>query len=298
MDLNWAIDGWIMVIGALCACACAAPGVFLVIRGQAMLADSISHAVLPGIAIGYLWSGTREGSWVFLGAAASALLASISMSLLERVARVERGASMGIVLSVFFAAGLVLIVQAADTVDLDPGCVLYGAIELAPLDVVKVLGAVVPRAVLVLVAVTLLNLGLVAVCFKELRIAAFDPALGRSMGCKPQLMDLLLMAMTAVTAVACFDSIGSVLFVAMLVAPAAAARVLSSSIWPMIGFAALLGTLAAALGHLAAVSLPRLIFAGVRDTSTAGMMALTCAIVFVLTHLLFSRAGRRAAAMR
>ena len=91
-------------------------------------------AVLPGIALGFLLSGTRSNAVMFAGAILAGFLTAFFSQWLRRFGRVDAGAAMGVVFTVLFAVGLLLIVRGADSVDLDPSCVLYGALEIAPLD--------------------------------------------------------------------------------------------------------------------------------------------------------------------
>ncbi|MEM6917075.1 MAG: metal ABC transporter permease, partial [Verrucomicrobiota bacterium] len=135
--MNWSsFDTWIVVVGALCAMACALPGCFLVLRKMSMMGDAISHAVLPGLAIAFLITGSRASLPMFFGAAIAGVLTAVFTQWIARFGNVDRGAAMGIVFTTLFAIGLILIRQAADHVELDPGCVLYGAIELTPLDTI------------------------------------------------------------------------------------------------------------------------------------------------------------------
>ncbi|TVP80056.1 MAG: metal ABC transporter permease, partial [Puniceicoccaceae bacterium] len=203
----YAIDTWIVIVGALAAIACALLGNFLVLRKMSMMGDAISHAVLPGLAIAFIITGARASLTMFIGAAVVGLLTAVFTQWISRFGKVDEGASMGIVFTSLFALGLLLIVQAADHVDLDPSCVLYGAIELTPLDVVwqtEIFGIAVdvPRAALILGGVTLLNLGFVVGFFKELRISSFDPELATTMGIRSNRMHYLLMALVAMTTVA------------------------------------------------------------------------------------------------
>ena len=134
--MEWfAIDSWIVVVGCLAAVSCALLGNFLVLRKMSMMGDAISHAVLPGLAIAFLLTEVRSSLAMFAGAAIVGVLTAVFTQWVSRFGNVDRGASMGIVFTTLFAAGLLLIVQAADHVDLDASCVLYGAIELTPLDV-------------------------------------------------------------------------------------------------------------------------------------------------------------------
>ena len=293
--MNWMpLDTWIVVIGALCAAACALPGCFLVLRHMSMMGDAISHAVLPGLAIAFFVTESRASVGMFVGAAAVGVLTAVFTQWISGFGKVDRGASMGIVFTTLFAIGLLLIVRAADRVDLDPGCVLYGAIELTPLDVLftlDVLGVTldVPRAAVVLAAVLLTNLVLIVALFKEFRLAAFDPQLATTLGINATLMHYLLMAMVAVTTVASFEAVGSIIVIAMLVVPAATAQLLTDRLPAMLVIAAVVGVLSAGLGHLGAITLPPLV--GFTDTTTSGVMATAAGGLFALAWLLAPRHG-------
>ncbi|MEE2907043.1 MAG: metal ABC transporter permease [Planctomycetota bacterium] len=285
------LDDWVVALGVLAAFACALPGTFLLLRGMSMMGDAISHAILPGIALGFLVSGSRDNLWMFLGAAIAGVVTAVLTQVLHRLGRLERGAAMGVVFTSLFALGLILIVQTADHVDLDPNCVLYGAIELAPLDTVMILGMEIPRAVPVLVVVGLINLLVVVLFYKEMKISAFDPDMARSAGINAGLMNQVLMVMTAATCVACFEVVGSILVVSLLVAPAAAARLISDRLPVVLILAVIIGAIAAALGHISAITVPGWFPGGVEDTSTAGMMAVLAGVLFGLAWILAPRHG-------
>ena len=322
------IDTWIVVVGALCAIACALPGCFLVLRQMSMMGDAISHAVLPGLAIAFLVTGTRTSFTMFVGAAIVGVLTAVFTQWISQFGKVDRGASMGIVFTTLFALGLLLIVQAADRVDLDPGCVLYGAIEYTPLDIVatptfgpwsvgpwqiQVPGKSfdVPRAAAMLGTVLLFNLGLISLFFKELRISAFDPELATTVGINATVMHYLLMTMVAITTVASFEAVGSIIVIAMLIVPAAAAYLLTDRLGVMLVVASIIAALSAGLGHLGAITLPKLIrypvdgqggetlWRSFEDTSTSGMMATAAGLLFVMAwiggpkHGLLARRVRR-----
>jgi manganese/zinc/iron transport system permease protein len=92
-----------------------------------MMGDAISHAVLPGLAVAFLVTGSRASIPMFVGAAIVGVLTALFTEWIRGLGKVDEGASMGVVFTALFALGLLLVVRAADTVDLDPGCVLYGA---------------------------------------------------------------------------------------------------------------------------------------------------------------------------
>ncbi|MGH8503260.1 MAG: metal ABC transporter permease, partial [Gammaproteobacteria bacterium] len=243
------LDGWIVVVGVLCAMACALPGCFLVLRKMSMMGDAISHAVLPGLAVAFIVSGKLTSAPMFIGAVVAGVLTALFTEWVRGYGKVDEGASMGVVFTGLFALGLVLIAQAAEQVHLDADCVLYGAIEFTPLDTISLAGAAVPRVALTLAAIFLLNLVFVTLFYKELKISAFDPALATTMGVNARVMHYLLMTLTAVTAVASFEAVGSILVVALLIAPPAAAYLLTDRLPVMIGLSLVIGAVAAVLGH-------------------------------------------------
>ena len=276
----WELDGWIVLAGTLCAVASALLGNFLVLRKMSLLGDAISHAVLPGLAVAFLLTGSRSNWPMFLGAVIVGVLTALFTEWIRKIGRVDEGASMGVVFTSLFALGLVLIVQAADHVDLDPGCVLYGAIELTPLDTTHIAGMDVPRAVVMLGIVALINAVFVLAFFKELKITSFDPALATTTGFSSALMHYLLMILVAVTAVASFESVGNILVVAMFVVPPATAYLLTNRLGWMIFFSVILAAFSAIAGHWSALIVPT--WFGFQSTSTAGMMATVSGILLAL----------------
>ncbi len=289
VGLSWDYDGWIVLAGMLCAVAASLPGNFLLLRRMSLLGDAISHAILPGLAVAFFVSESRSSLPMFLGAVIVGILTALFTEWIHNFGDVDEGASMGVVFTTLFAIGLVMIVQAADHVDLDPGCVLYGAIEATPYDLIKVAEMEIPRVVIVLGTVTMVNLLLVLLFFKELKLSAFDPALATSIGFSARLMHYLLMVIVAVTAVASFETAGNILVVAMFVVPPATAYLLTKRLGMMIFCSTVIAVLSAVCGHLSAVLVPHVF--GFRSTSTSGMMALCAGALFFVASLISPRNG-------
>lgn len=278
------LDNWIVVAGILSAICCAIPGCFLLLRGMSMMGDAISHAVLPGLAVAFLLSGERASLTMFIGAAVVGVLTALFTQWISRFGNVDRGAAMGIVFTTLFALGLLMIVKAADHVDLDPGCVLYGAIELTPLDTIPFLGQTeIPRAVIVLSLVLIVNVSGLVLFYKELKLCSFDPGLATSMGIPANTIHFGLMTVVALTTVACFEIVGSIIVIAMLVVPAASAFLLTNRLLPMILFSCLFAALSSVFGHIGAISIPKLI--GFESTITSGMMAVASGALFLATWI-------------
>jgi manganese/zinc/iron transport system permease protein len=279
-DWSWNPDGWIILAGILCAVSAALLGNFLVLRKLSLLGDAISHAVLPGLAIAFLVTSSRSSWPMFVGAVIAGLVTAGATQWIRQAGKVDESASLGVVFTCLFALGLVLIVQAADRVDLDPGCVLYGAIETTALDKVELWGVQLPRVVWVLGAVLCVNVLAVLLLYKELKLSSFDPALATSLGIPASLMHALLMILVAVTAVASFESVGNILVVAMLVVPPSAALLITDRMARVIVWSVLIAVGSAVLGHWLATVVPGAL--GYRSTSTAAMMAVASGGLFCL----------------
>ncbi len=296
--MNWtALDTWIVIAGALTAMACTIPGVFLQLNKQSMLGDAISHAVLPGIAIAYIVSGSRETFPMLGGALLAGVLTALLSGAIARLGRVEQNASLGVVFCVFFAAGLVLVRIAADHVELDPSCVLFGSLELAVLE-----SKGIPKVVWLSASTLALNVLLAIVFFKELRLSAFDTRFAESVGVPASLVRLGLTVLTSITAVMAFESVGSILVIAMLIVPGATAMLFCRSVEGILLASLCFAALASLGGHLLAISaLPALfsIMPGnlqIGSVNSAGMMATCSGLVFFM--VLLATALRRTATAR
>jgi manganese/zinc/iron transport system permease protein len=284
--MNWTeLDTWIVITGVLICLACALPGAFLMLNRQSMLGDGISHAVLPGLAIAFLLTNSRELLPMIAGAVVAGVLTAMLTQVVQRFGQVESGAALGVVFCGLFAVGLILIRVASDKVDLDADCVLYGSIETAVVDVERV-----PRVALISGGLFLVNAILTLLFYKELRLAAFDPALATTLGFNADAIRLGLTLVASVTTVLAFESVGSILVIAMLVVPAAAASLLTRRLSHMLFLALGFAALSAILGHVSAITLPGM--AGrwlgqpnLGATSSAAMMAVVAGVLFVLAWL-------------
>jgi manganese/zinc/iron transport system permease protein len=280
--MNWTeIDTWIVITGALISMACAIPGTFLQLNKQSMLGDAISHAVLPGMAIAFLCSGTKDPLPMLIGAAFAGVFTGLLSNIIQRHGKVDTGAALGVVFCSLFALGLVLIRVAADHVDLDPSCVLYGAIELAVID-----GGPVPQVVWLSAGILVLNLGMTLIFYKELRLAAFDPRFAETVGIPSGVLQYGLTVTTAITTVVAFESVGSILVIAMLIVPGATALLMSHRVGGVLGISLLLAAASAIGGHIAAISVAPAFLAQLTGhteigaLSSAGMMAACTGLIF------------------
>jgi manganese/zinc/iron transport system permease protein len=251
---------------AVLACAiCGLLGSFLVLRKESLLGDALSHAVLPGIVAGFALTGARSGLPMLAGALVAALAASLLITLIRRVARIESGAATGAVFTSFFALGLVLMeASGARSVDLDLDCVLFGQLETIVWLAAEGWGslldpaalAALPRQLHLLAGVGLLVAVIIAALWRPLHLICFDPDFAAATGLPARRLELLLNLLIAAAAVAAFEAVGSILVVAMLVCPAAALRLLTDNYRVQVLGGAGLGAAFGALGYLLAGPLP------------------------------------------
>jgi manganese/zinc/iron transport system permease protein len=256
---------WIILTGSLVAACGALLGSFLLLRKMTMLGDAISHAVLPGIVLAYLASGSRSPLWMLGGAALFGVLSTLLIEWLQKKARLQADAAIGLAFTFLFALGVILISAYAGQVDLDQECVLYGEIAYVPLDTWSWGGlSLGPRPVwilgLLLVAISLF----IYIAYKPLVLTSFDPDYALALGVSSALWHYLLMGFVSLTTVLSFESVGAILVVAFLVGPASAAYLLVRRLPQMLGLALLLGLAAAASGYYLALAL---------NGSIAGAMA-------------------------
>lgn len=282
----------VVVIGTavLVVIPCAVLGTLLVLRQMAMLGDAISHAVLPGIVLAFFLSESLGPVTSVIGALVFGLLTAAGVEALKNSGRVSEDSAIGVVYTALFAVGVLLVSRFAGDVHLDLRHVLYGVIELSPLTDLTVGGTDLgPLTWWVLGTIALLVTGLVALLYKELKIATFDAGLAAAVGLSPVLVHHLLMGAVSVTVVGAFDSVGAILVVAFLIAPAAAAYLLTERLSHMMALAVGLGVVAAVSGYAVAAAL---------DVSVSGAMASMTGVLFVLTLLLSPSRGLLAGALR
>jgi len=273
----------ILAIAGVTAVGCALVGVFLMLRRLAMLSDAISHSILPGIVIAFFLVEDLSSPWLIPAAAATGLLTVVLVEALHRTGRLKEDAAIGLVFPALFSLGIVLITRYAGNVHLDTDAVLLGELAFAPFDRLVIAGRDVgPRHLWLMGAITTLNLAVIVIFFKELKLATFDAGLAATLGFSPALIHYGLMTLVSVTAVGAFDAVGLVLVVALMIGPPAAAYLLTDRLSRLLILAAALGALAAGLGYGLAIAL---------DASIAGCMAVATGAIFAGVFVAAPRRG-------
>lgn len=280
--MDWAAAGWIILTGALVASAAGIVGCFLMLRRMALLGDAISHGVLPGIAVAFLLSGTRDTFVMVLGAGAFGLLTTVLVQTLQRTG-LQEDAGMGISFTALFAVGVVLISLFASHIDLDLDCVLYGEIAYTPWNTLEINGVNVgPSPVWTMGIITLIVVAVISLFYKELKLTAFDPGMAAAVGINVVLVHYVLMGLVSLVTVGAFESVGAILVVAMMIAPAATAYLLTDRLRTMLVLSVVQGVLSSVFGYFLARAL---------DSSIAAAMAVVSGGLFVLALLFAPEKG-------
>lgn len=273
----------IQLIASLVAIACAIPGTFLVLRKMALITDAISHSILPGIVIGFFITHDLSSPLLIILAAASGVLTVVLVEFIQKTGLVKEDTAIGLVFPALFSIGIILISRNANDVHLDVDAVLLGELAFAPFDRFMVsdidLG---PKSLWIIGSITILTLALLFTFFKELKVSTFDAGLASAMGLSPVIMHYGLMTISSITTVGAFDAVGAILVIALMIAPAATAYLLTNDLKKMLIYSVLFGVSSAIIGYWVAHTL---------DASISGSMTTVLGLVFLLVYLFAPNKG-------
>ncbi len=269
---------WIILTGSLVAISCSLLGSFLILRKMSMVGDAISHSVLPGIVIAFFLAGSMQSFWMLLGAGILGVLTTFLIEFFHQKGKLQTDASIGVTFTWLFALGVILVTYYAGNAHIDQDCILYGEIAYVPIDLVytasgNVIG---PEAVIILSIVLIMILAFIGTFYKELFITTFDASFAKAIGISTSKWHYLLMGMVSLTTVASFESVGAILVVAFLIAPAASAYLITKDLKPMLLISAGFGVLSAILGYYLSYVL---------NGSIAGAMVTISGVIFTICYL-------------
>jgi ABC-type Mn2+/Zn2+ transport system permease subunit/Mn-dependent DtxR family transcriptional regulator len=265
------------LVGALLlGASCGLLGSFLVVRRMALMGDAISHAVLPGVAAGYLWHMSKDPVAILIGATVAGLLGVMIVTLITQTTRVKQDAALGIVLASFFAIGvcaikLIEIHGASGNISGIKQFLFGQAASLNGKDVVT------------MAVITALSLLLVVALYGPLVICSFDRGFAASIGLPVKVLDYLLMLFVTFAIVIALQAVGVVLVSALLIIPAATAYLLTDRMHRMLLYSALFGMLSATVGSFFS-------FLGT-DLPTGPFMVVGASVVFAATYFFAPRHG-------
>ncbi|WP_405222128.1 metal ABC transporter permease [Dokdonia sp. Asnod1-B02] len=267
----------IQLIAAVVAIACAIPGVFLVLRKMALISDAISHSILPGIVIGFFITEDLNSPLLILLAAVTGVITVVMVESIQKTGLVKEDTAIGLVFPALFSIGVILIAKNANDVHLDVDAVLLGELAFAPFDRLIIGGTDVgPKSLWVMGAILSITVGMLFAFFKELKVSTFDAGLSAALGFSPVVLHYGLMTISSVTVVGAFEAVGAVLVVALMIAPAATAYLLTSDLKKMLVLSVIFGVFSAIGGYWMAHFL---------DASIAGSMTTVLGLVFLAVYL-------------
>lgn len=255
--------------------SCGLLGGFIVVRKLALAGETLSHAVLPGVAVGFLWAGGKDVWTIFIGATIAGLLGTTLVSLIVRTTRIREDSALGMVLAGFFAVGICLLtiiqnLEMSGKAGLDK--FMFGqAAALAEADI------------LMMGVVAVVALVLVLFLYKEFLILSFDRAFGAALRLPVRILDGLLMFLLACSVVISLQACGVVLVSAMLITPAAAAYLLTDRMHRLLAVSVIFGCATGILGSFFS-------FLG-NNLPTGPFMVIAASLVFFLTFLFAQRYG-------
>ncbi|MCS4485069.1 metal ABC transporter permease [Gleimia sp. 6138-11-ORH1] len=269
----------VALLAVVTSLTCALPGTFLVLRHQAMLIDAMSHAVLPGIVIGALLSGSTHSPLMIVLASAMGMLVVIGAEKLRNTGLIAGDANQGLIFPVLLAIGIILLSTVLQSVHICEDTVLTGDINLMALEPEHIIAGSLdfgPRTMWIMLGVFALNCLYIGVTFRILKLATFDPLLARTMGFPVRLVEYGLMLLVSMTVVVAFDTAGAILVVALMVVPPATALLLARTLPQMIMLSLGIAVVTALVGFWIALEF---------DLATSAMMSVVDGLVFLVVFV-------------
>ncbi len=250
-------------------------GCFAVLRRQGLLGDALAHAALPGICIAYLLTGSKTPIVLLLGAAVAGWLGTLAILRIVRETRIKEDAALGIVLSVFFAFGTMLLTFIAKRNDAQQAGLdkfLFGQAA-----------ALIEEHIVTMAILGGIALVIVALLYKEFKVLTFDAQFAQSIGLNTNLLSVLLTSLIVVAVVIGLQTVGVVLMAAMLVGPAVAARQWTNRLSQMVVLSAAFGAASGISGALISVSQARI--------PTGPMIILSLTVIVLVSLFLAPNRG-------
>ena len=269
-SLRYALIGSILL-----GITCGLLGSFIVVRKMALVGDALSHAVLPGVAMGFLWSQTKDPVAIFVGATIAGLIGTTAVSLIKQTTRLKEDAALGLVLASFFAVGICLVTMIQRLPTGNKSGIdkfLFGQAA-----------AISAGDVRLMAVVAVLSIAGLALFYKECVVTSFDLEFAGAIGFPVHWIHHGIMLLLAFAIVVALQAVGVVLVSAMLITPAAAAYLLTDRMHRMLLLAAVFGMLAGVLGAFMS-------FLG-NNLPTGPFMVLGASAVFVVAFLFGPKHG-------
>ncbi len=245
-------DFWIIITASIIALNSSLLGSFLVLKKLSLIGDALSHAVLPGIVVAFLISGEINSFWMLLGASGFGLIAILLIDWLNRIGGFGKDSSIGIIYTLLFAIGIILITAKAKNADIDVDCVLFGDINTTPL-VHRIMG--IPTPTFNLLIIGIITCIVVLFGLKGFKISSFDTNYAQTLGISIPFWSYLLLGLSSISTVYSFDSVGAIMVIGLLVIPPSFANLLTRKLYLFLLISVSFAVLSCVTGHLIAILL-------------------------------------------
>lgn len=225
-------------------------GSFAVIRKESLLGDAVSHAALPGIALAFLFTQTRNTEVLLLGALISGLIATFLIVIIDKYSRIKFDSALALILSVFFGAGMVLLTYIQKIPNANQAGLenfIFGQAS-----------SLLKRDVQVMTIVGIILIALVILFWKEFKLVSFDSEYAESLGFSTKKITSVLFVMMVAAIIIGLQTVGVILMSAMLTAPAVAARQWTDKLSNMVIISAIFGAISGLIGTLLSSIIPKL----------------------------------------
>lgn len=273
----------IQLIAMLVAVACSIPGTFLVLRKMTMVTDAITHTILLGIVLGFLVVQNVHSPILSISAVAMGVVTVWAIEMFTKTKQLSSDAAIGIVFPFLFSLAILLISRYTSSIHLDIDSVLLGELAFAPFHRLRLFGVDIgPLSMYTMGAIVLVNLTLVLLFFKEIKLAIFSPEIAMLFGFSPTLLFYGLMTSVSLTTVGAFEAVGAILVIAFIVGPPLSAYLLTTDLKRMIWLSIGIGIWNAIIGYQ---------FAIIFDVSIAGSMAVSTGITFMVIFCVTPKHG-------
>ncbi|MGE8206450.1 metal ABC transporter permease [Heyndrickxia sp. NPDC080065] len=266
---------WILFGSILLGISSGVIGSFAYLRKQSLMGDALSHAALPGVCLVFMITGTKSIFYFLIGAIIAGILATISISFITRQTRIKQDSALGIILTVFFGIGIVLLTQiqhseSGNQSGLDK--FLFGqAASMVHSDVYTMAG------------ICLFLIGMSVLFFKEFKLLSFDPGFAKGIGLPIVLLDQIIMLLMVIAVVVGIQAVGVVLMAALLITPAVSARYWTEKLHVMVVLAGIFGGISGMIGTI--------ISTWANNLPTGPLIVIAATSIFIVSVLIAPNKG-------
>ncbi|WP_166822837.1 metal ABC transporter permease [Thalassoroseus pseudoceratinae] len=284
------IELWTLAIATVTSITCALCGSLLLVNRKSMVSEGLSHAVLPGLVLAFVFIRDYNSPILIFAAAVSGMVMVWLTQLIERSRLVDDDAALGIVFAGMFSVGILIVSAKLRNTHFHADCIIDGNLALAPLDRLIVGGMDLgPRSCVVMCVMLALVVAFIVLAYKELKISIFDPILAERFRLRPALLQFAWLGLVSMTTVAAFDVAGSILIVALMIAPPAAAYLLTDRLGRLLVIAGIVATVSSIGGFYLAMNM---------DVSPTGPIASFSGVMFLIIFAFAPRRGFIATRLR